>query len=166
MKKCTQCGQILSDETKFCIKCGGASFEPTADTSAGAYQAQASYQQPAQQPTYQQPAYQQPAAPGYQQPAYQQPSQQQYYPPVSGENEPVSIGMNLLFLILSCIPLVNIIYAIVVAASSKKKSYRNLAIAWFIALGIGIVLSIILSSVIWSLFLDFFDNYGSFNYSF
>ncbi len=139
VKKCTQCSQILSDDTKFCFKCGGGNYEPVIE-SGGDYQ-QPTYQQPSQQPQPQQSYY-------TQQPAYQQPAAYQTtttYQQSSGDR-PVSIGMYILFFILSAIPLVNLIFAIVVAASSGfQKSYRNLAKAWLILLVIGIVLSIVLS---------------------
>lgn len=46
MKKCTQCGQYLGDDTKFCFKCGSGNFAPV--SNPGAYQ----------QPVYQQQPYQ------------------------------------------------------------------------------------------------------------
>jgi hypothetical protein len=67
VKKCTQCGQTLGDEAAFCGNCGGANFEPIADT--GDYQQQ----------TYQQPQQPQPPQPSPQASYYQQPNQQQYY---------------------------------------------------------------------------------------
>lgn len=156
VKKCTQCGQILTDETKFCFKCGGANFEPAAESG--------SYQQPAQQPPAQQPSYQQ----AYQQQTYQQPPVQQPYrqAPAGGE-ETVSVGMNLLFLVLMSIPLVNLIYAIVIAASSNKRSYKNLGIAGLIWIGISIVLGIIFSALIWGAVVNFIDTFrDGFNYSY
>ena len=68
MKKCTQCGQNLSDETTYCFACGGSNFEPVADESV-------SQQQPPQQTYYQQPNQQQ---------YYQQQGQQPYYQPQAG----------------------------------------------------------------------------------
>lgn len=146
MKKCTQCGQTLSDETKFCYKCGGSDFENAAESGGG--------QQPAQ-PAYQQPTYQQPV---YQQPAYQQPAQPAYYQkPVTGSSETVSVGMNFLFLFLASIPLVNIIFAIVIAASSQKRSYKNLGLAWLIYLAVQIVFGIIIFFAVRQLVIEIID---------
>ena len=141
MKRCTQCGQNLSDETKFCFKCGGANFEPSADTGG--------YQQPSPQP-------QTPPQPSY----YQQQSQPAfnntyYQKPASGSSETVSVGMNFLFLFLSAIPLVGLIYAIVVAASSQKRSYKNLGIAWLLMLAVQVVLAVIAYFAVRQLIADF-----------
>src|SRR5690606_21578130 len=136
VKKCTQCGQMLNDETKFCFKCGGSNFEQ-AEEAGGTYQQQQPQQQPPQQSYYAQPSqqsyYTQP--PSYQpQPAYQH----------AASNEVVSTGMYFLFLFISFIPLVNLIFAIIVAASSGfKRSYRNLAKAWLILFVIFLILSIV-----------------------
>ncbi len=76
MKRCTQCGQQLTDDTAFCGNCGGSNFESVAvdgDNQQPYYQQpdqQSGYQQPNQQSYYQQPD---------QQPGYQQPNQQPYY---------------------------------------------------------------------------------------
>ncbi len=174
MKKCTQCGQILGDDKKFCFKCGGSNYEPVeepggsnfepaeeaGDTNQQPPQPVAPPQQfyntpqpaapPPQQPVQapqaysSQPSYQ----PSYQQPAYQRPA----------KNETVSVGMNFLFIFLSFIPVINLIFAIVVAVGSGfKKSYQNLARAWLIMALIGIVLSIVFYFVFQSYINDFLD---------
>jgi hypothetical protein len=157
VKKCTQCGQMLSDETKFCFKCGGSNFEP-AEEAVGTYQ---QTQQPPQQSYYEQP----PQQSYYTQPPSYQP-QPAYRHPVN--DEVVSTGMNFLFLFISYIPLVNLIFAIVVAASSGfKRSYRNLAKAWLILFVILLILSIISYFVIRQYVLDFLNNYfGVFEFDF
>ncbi|MEL4105390.1 hypothetical protein AAFA46_00930 [Oscillospiraceae bacterium WX1] len=137
MKKCTQCGQTLNDDLKFCFKCGGANFEPVAE--AAPQPAQQAYQQPSQQPYYQQPAQQQAY---YQQPAYQQ--------PVYNNSEPATIGDYLLFALFMIIPIFNLVYMIMVAvgAPKYKKSMTNYARAMLIILGIAIILNIIIFGVI------------------
>ena len=151
MKKCTNCGQAQNDDVKFCFNCGGADFESAAE--------EGSYQQPYQQPDnhepdnqqpYQQPVYQQP----YQQPVYQQP----YQPVASDSNQTVSVGMNFLFLLLAGIPIVNLIFAIVVAASSQKRSFKNLGIAWLILLAVQIILSIVAFFVIRQFVMELIDS--------
>ena len=158
MKKCTQCGQTLSDETKFCFKCGGANFEPVTDAGAQ----QPGYQQPAYQPPVQQPIYQPPVQPPVQSYYPQQPAYQQS---TASRSETVSIGMNILFLILQYIPLVNLIFAIIAVAVSKKKSYRNLAIAWIILAAICLVLYVILIFTMPTFFSNFFSAFRS-NYKY
>ncbi len=121
MKKCVQCGQTLSDDNRFCHKCGGSAFEEA--TGAG------SYQQPA-----------------YQQPVYRPPYQEQ---PNAGNREPATIGDYIVFFLLQLIPIFNIVYTIIVAVGSpsRKISMTNLAravlILWAIGLALGIVLSVI-----------------------
>ncbi len=142
MKKCTQCGQTLSDDTKFCFKCGGANFEPIAE-------AEGTYQQPA----YQQPPQQQPPQQSYyaQQPAYQQAPAYQQQPayqaqPVYNNDEPATIGNYLLFYLFMIIPVFNLVYLIITAVGgpTRKKSMTNFARAMLIVWAIAIVLCIIL----------------------
>jgi hypothetical protein len=157
VKRCTQCGQSLSDETKFCFKCGGASFEPVAD--AGSYQPPQVQQQPpqVQQPPPQQSYYQQPSA----QPAYNTP----YYQQPNTSNETVSVGMNFLFLFLMTIPIVGLIYAIVIAASSRKRSYKNLGIAWLILLAVELVIGLVAFFFVRTALVEFFGGiFSTFGY--
>lgn len=153
MKKCTQCGQTLSDDSKFCYNCGGSDFEQTAE-STGAYQ----------QPSYQQPPSPPPQQPYYSQPSYQVPPS---YQRGAGE-EPVSIGMYILFLIVSSIPLVGLIFAIVVAASSSfKRSYINLARAWLIVAAIGLVIGLIAVLTMGAFFSEFYNSFnGGYYYNY
>jgi len=80
---CESCGQIISDTSRFCSRCGSSipSWAPPSavdQSSPPTYQQQSPYQQqPYQQQPYQQQPYQQPP---YQQQNYQQsPYQQQNY---------------------------------------------------------------------------------------
>jgi hypothetical protein len=155
VKKCTQCGQILSDDTKFCFKCGGSNYEQAEETG-GSYQ-QPTYQQPVQQPPQQsyyaqQPSYQ--PQPTYQaQPAYQ----------ASGYNDntqPAKISTFLVFFLLMLIPIFNIIWLIIVAVGgpSHNKSLTNLVRASLIWAAIMIVLSIILSLILGAFLSDLFSS--------
>lgn len=154
MKKCTQCGQTLNDEVKFCFKCGGANFEPAAESGQQAYQApaypQPAYQQPAyqQQPTYQQPTYQRA------QPAYQ-PQQAMY-----DNNEPATIKDFLLYFLQMLVPVWNIIKMIMVAVGGPKykKSLTNFVRASLIWGAIILVLYIILMVIFGSLFYNLFSD--------
>jgi hypothetical protein len=180
MKKCTQCGQELSDDTKFCFKCGGSNFEPI-EEAAGTYQQpiqqppQQVPQQPPQQSYYaqQQPAqpYRQAPAQSYQQPAsYQQPSYQQppayQAQPVYNNNEPVTIGNYLLFFLLMCIPIFNIVYFIIVAVGGPKykKSLSNFARAGLIWGAIILVIYIVLIIVFGATLFSTFNGGGYYGY--
>jgi hypothetical protein len=184
VKKCTQCGQILNDDTKFCFKCGGSNYEPIEEAVSTdqqdqpvqppqeaqpvqSYYAQLAQpvqppDQPAQPPQnsyYAPPA--QPVQPAYQQqPSHQQQTSYQpqpaYQQPV--KNGTVSVGMNFLFVFLTFIPIVGLIFAIIVAASSGfKKSYQNLARAWLIGFAILVILSIVVSIVMHAYIQDIID---------
>ncbi len=77
---CPNCGNQLSDDSKFCDSCGASVVEEPATQSEPEIKAEPQNQQPQyQQPQYQQPQYQQPQyqQPQYQQPQYQQPQYQQ-----------------------------------------------------------------------------------------
>ena len=171
MKKCTQCGQSLNDDTKFCFKCGSSNFEPVAETG-GTYQQppqqtpqqapqqapqQSYYAQPVQQPVQ---SYQQAPAQSYQQPAYQQ--QPVYQQPVYNNGEPATIGNFLLFFVIQIVPIFNIIYTIMVAVGGPKykKSMTNFARAYLIMMAIVIVLYIIIFAVLGASLASMFNSYG------
>ena len=160
MKKCTQCGQILSDDTKFCFKCGGSNYEP-AEEASGTYQQPSSYQQPVQQPPQPQQSYytQQPS---YQQtPAYQ--AQPAYQAPGSYDNsQPAKIGTYLLFFLLMLIPIFNIVWLIIVAIGGPKhnKSLSNFVRAALIWGAIIFVVYLILFAILGSFIADFFNSYS------
>lgn len=154
MKKCTQCGQNLSDDTKFCYKCGGANFE-AAEETGGTYQ-QPSQQQPPQQqtPQYysQQPAYQ--PQPAYQAGGYKD------------NTQPAKIGTYLIFFLLMLIPIFNIIWFIIVAVGgpSHNRSLTNFVRASLIWAAIWIVITIILSIVLGSFLSDLFSSFTNYLY--
>jgi hypothetical protein len=155
MKKCTQCGQTLNDDVKFCFKCGGGNFEPASEIS------QPTYQQPTyQQPTYQQQSYQQPS---YQQPTYQR-TQPSYQPQqaIYDNNEPATIKDYLLFFLQMLVPIWNIIKMIMVAVGGPKykKSMTNFVRASLIWGAIIFVLYIILFAIFGSLFYSMFSDFG------
>jgi hypothetical protein len=162
VKKCTQCSQVLSDETKFCFKCGGAAFEPVADAGSGTYQ----------QPTAPQQTYQQPPV----QTSYQQPPQQPYYPaqpayqaqPAYNNTEPATIGDFLLFFLFMIIPIWNIIYFIMLLVGSPKykRSMVNFARASLIWGAIILAIYIILIIVFGAALFSMFGNLSSYGYSF
>ncbi len=103
-----------------------------------------------QQPSYQEPPYQQP---GYQQPQYQQPMPQQ---PLE---IPCTVGEWFLTMLLTYIPVVNIVLLFVWGfGSNTQLSKSNWAKARLIWMAIGIVMSII----IYALF--GYAIYSAFNY--
>lgn len=117
LKKCTQCGQDLSDDVRFCFRCGGSQFTPAADAAA---------QGPASQPPYQ---------PLYQPAVYQR----------TVNNEPATIGDYLLFALFMIIPVFNLVYLIVVAVGGPKykKSMTNYARATLILMAISLALLLV-----------------------
>ncbi len=143
MKKCTQCGEKLPDEFKFCFKCGGNQFETVdADDQTAT--------QPEPQPEIQQPIYQQNlrAQNAYQRNAYEQYQGQQSTSPVQDykNTEPATIGNYLLFEVFMIIPIFNLVYLIMVAVGGPKykKSMTNYARARLILMLIAIPIIIIL----------------------
>jgi hypothetical protein len=160
VKKCTQCGQTLNDEVKFCFKCGGSNFEPVSDGS----------QQPYQQPTYQQPPYQQ--QPSYQQPVYQQPTYQRAQPSYQPQqamydnNEPATIKDYLLYMLQTLIPIWGFIKMIIVAVGGPKykRSLTNFVRASLIFFAVLIVLYIIIAVLFSSLFYNTFNDLFYYNY--
>ena len=112
--------------------------------------------QPQAQPAYD---YSQPQAqPQYQQQYYQPQQQQQYYQPQNvapsydNTTQPVTIGKWIGLLILSAIPVVNIICWIVwLCSSSTNKSIKNFLIAeiivYAISIGVIILVSVLLAAL-------------------
>lgn len=74
-------------------------------------------------------------------------------PAVGSPYEPISIGTFLLVLLVSAIPVVNIIVMIVWAVSSQKVNLKNYAIAMLIWYAISIVLLILFWGSIVALFM-------------
>lgn len=117
------------------------------------------------QPTQQtQPAYdysqqQAQAQPQYQQQQYYQPQQQQQYyqpqnvaPSYDNTSKPVTVGKWVGLLILSAIPVVNIICWIVwLCSSTTNKSIKNFLVAeivvYAICIGVGVLVSVLLASL-------------------
>jgi hypothetical protein len=139
---CENCGNKLPDGAKFCGGCG-AKVEP----------AQAAPQRPVQPPP-----------PPVNTPPVQsaQPRQQAYIPPqpaVRPETEPLRVSQYLGMLLLLCIPIVNIVLLFVWGfGSSVNVNKKNYARAVLILAAIGIVLSILFSAAITSMFLSMFNN--------
>lgn len=170
MKKCPNCNLYYDDSANVCSACNGALVDANA---APQYEAQPAQQyeapsEPAQyyapqptQPT--QPAYdysqqQAQAQPQYQQQYYQPQQQQQYYQPQNvapsydNTSKPVTVGKWVGLLILSAIPVVNIICWIVwLCSSTTNKSIKNFLVAeivvYAICIGVGVLVSVLLASL-------------------
>lgn len=151
--KCTSCGAELNPGTLFCTSCGAKVTAP-----AEAAPAPAPVQTPAPAPAPA-PAPVQPIAPA---PA---PVQQTYYnpppvqPPMGTPAQPIYAQMMpdttpltpiqyVLYMILFCVPLVNIICMFVFAFGSGNVNRKNFARAYLIMMLIAIVLTIIGSILI------------------
>lgn len=179
MKKCPNCNLYYDDSANVCSACNGALVDANAAPQAQPaqqYEAQPAQQyeapsEPAQyyapqptqptQPT--QPAYdysqqQTQAQPQYQQQQYYQPQQQQYYQPQNvapsydNTSKPVTVGKWVGLLILSAIPVVNIICWIVwLCSSTTNKSIKNFLVAeivvYAICIGVGVLVSVLLASL-------------------
>lgn len=179
MKKCPNCNLYYDDSANVCSACNGAlvdanaapQAQPAQQYEAPQYEAPsepAQYYapqptQPAQptQPT--QPAYdysqqQAQAQPQYQQQYYQPQQQQQYYQPQNvapsydNTSKPVTVGKWVGLLILSAIPVVNIICWIVwLCSSTTNKSIKNFLVAeivvYAICIGVGVLVSVLLASL-------------------
>lgn len=120
---------------------------------------QAQPTQPTQptQPAYDYSQQQAQAQPQYQQ-QYYQPQQQQYYQPQNvapsydNTSKPVTVGKWVGLLILSAIPVVNIICWIVwLCSSTTNKSIKNFLVAeivvYAICIGVGVLVSVLLASL-------------------
>lgn len=114
--------------------------------------------QPQAQPVYDYSQPQPQAQPQYQQQYYQPQQQQQYYQPQNvapnydNTTKPVTIGKWIGLLILSAIPVVNIICWIVwLCSSSTNKSIKNFLIAeiivYAISIGVIILVSVLLAAL-------------------
>lgn len=181
MKKCPNCNLYYDDSANVCSACNGALVGANAAPQAQPaqqYEAQPAQQyeapqyeapsEPAQyyapqptQPT--QPAYdysqqQAQAQPQYQQQYYQPQQQQQYYQPQNvapsydNTSKPVTVGKWVGLLILSAIPVVNIICWIVwLCSSTTNKSIKNFLVAeivvYAICIGVGVLVSVLLASL-------------------
>lgn len=179
MKKCPNCNLYYDDSANVCSACNGAlvdanaapQAQPAPQYEAPQYEAPsepAQYYapQPTQptQPTQPaQPAYdysqqQAQAQPQYQQQYYQPQQQQQYYQPQNvapsydNTSKPVTVGKWVGLLILSAIPVVNIICWIVwLCSSTTNKSIKNFLVAeivvYAICIGVGVLVSVLLASL-------------------
>lgn len=174
MKKCPNCNLYYDDSANVCSACNGAlvdanaapQAQPAQQYEAPSEPAQYYASQPAQptqptQPT--QPAYdysqqQAQAQPQYQQQYYQPQQQQQYYQPQNvapsydNTSKPVTVGKWVGLLILSAIPVVNIICWIVwLCSSTTNKSIKNFLVAeivvYAICIGVGVLVSVLLASL-------------------
>lgn len=170
MKKCPNCNLYYDDSADICSACNGAlvdanaapQAQPAPQYEAPQYEAPS---EPAQyyapQPT--QPAYdysqqQAQAQPQYQQQYYQPQQQQQYYQPQNvapsydNTTKPVTVGKWVGLLILSAIPVVNIICWIVwLCSSTTNKSIKNFLVAeiivYAISIGVVILVSVLLAAL-------------------
>lgn len=175
MKKCPNCNLYYDDSANVCSACNGAlvdanaapQAQPAPQYEAPQYEAPsepAQYYapQPTQPTQPAQPAYdysqqQAQAQPQYQQ-QYYQPQQQQYYQPQNvapsydNTSKPVTVGKWVGLLILSAIPVVNIICWIVwLCSSTTNKSIKNFLVAeivvYAICIGVGVLVSVLLASL-------------------
>ena len=110
------------------------------------------------QPAYDYSQQQAQAQPQYQQQYYQPQQQQQYYQPQNvapsydNTSKPVTVGKWVGLLILSAIPVVNIICWIVwLCSSTTNKSNKNFLVAeivvYAICIGVGVLVSVLLASL-------------------
>lgn len=146
-KYCTQCGAIIEDGIAFCTECGKKTSEETFVPQAQPQPTPVS--QPAVQPVPQaapQPA-PQPAPRPAPQPGPQEPN-------VSGTPyEPITTGGFVGILFLMGIPVLGFLLTIIWACGGcRKLSKRAFARANLIWLAIGLILSLILGLVAWSMF--------------
>lgn len=180
MKKCPNCNLYYDDSANVCSACNGALVDANAAPQAQSAQQYEAPQyetpsepaqyyapqptQPAPEPQPQaQPAYdysqqQAQAQPQYQQQYYQPQQQQQYYQPQNvapsydNTSKPVTVGKWVGLLILSAIPVVNIICWIVwLCSSTTNKSIKNFLVAeivvYAICIGVGVLVSVLLASL-------------------
>lgn len=172
MKKCPNCNLYYDDSANVCSACNGALVDANAAPQAQPapqYEAP-QYEAPSEPAQYYAPQPTQPAQPAYDysqqqaqaQPQYQQqyyqPQQQQYYQPQNvapsydNTSKPVTVGKWVGLLILSAIPVVNIICWIVwLCSSTTNKSIKNFLVAeivvYAICIGVGVLVSVLLASL-------------------
>ena len=134
--------------------------QPAPQYEAPSEPAQYSATEPTQptQPAYDYSQQQAQAQPQYQQQYYQPQQQQQYYQPQNvapsydNTSKPVTVGKWVGLLILSAIPVVNIICWIVwLCSSTTNKSIKNFLVAeivvYAICIGVGVLVSVLLASL-------------------
>ncbi len=146
---CRSCGSTLEEGAQFCRVCGAA---------------QDGYNAPAPQPAP--TPYQAPYAAPYAQPApAPQPAPSYYAAPAQQGAPPLGVGEYILMMIVSGIPFIGFIMLLVWAFGSQTNpNKKNWARAILILMLIGIVLSIILSSTLVTVFRDVFESMDGFNY--
>ena len=180
MKKCPNCNLYYDDSANVCSACNGALVDANAAPQAQpAQQYEApQYETPSEPAQYYAPQPTQPAPepqpqaqsaydysqqqaqaqPQYQQQYYQPQQQQQYYQPQNvapsydNTSKPVTVGKWVGLLILSAIPVVNIICWIVwLCSSTTNKSIKNFLVAeivvYAICIGVGVLVSVLLASL-------------------
>lgn len=175
MKKCPNCNLYYDDSADVCSACNGAlvdanaapQAQPAPQYEAPSEPAQYYAPQPTQpapepqpqaQPAYDYSQQQAQAQPQYQQQYYQPQQQQQYYQPQNvapsydNTSKPVTVGKWVGLLILSAIPVVNIICWIVwLCSSTTNKSIKNFLIAeivvYAICIGVVILVSVLLAAL-------------------
>ena len=173
MKKCPNCNLYYDDSADVCSACNGAlvdanaapQTQPAPQYEAPSEPAQYYAPQPTPEPQPQaQPAYdysqqQAQAQPQYQQQQYYQPQQQQQYyqpqnvaPSYDNTSKPVTVGKWVGLLILSAIPVVNIICWIVwLCSSTTNKSIKNFLVAeiivYAISIGVVVLVSVLLAAL-------------------
>ena len=152
MKKCPNCNLYYDDSANVCSACNGALVDANAAPQA---QPAPQYEAPSEPAQYYAP---QPTQPQYQQQYYQPQQQQQYYQPQNvapsydNTSKPVTVGKWVGLLILSAIPVVNIICWIVwLCSSTTNKSIKNFLVAeivvYAICIGVGVLVSVLLASL-------------------
>lgn len=169
MKKCPNCNLYYDDSANVCSACNGALVDANAAPQAQSAQQYEAPSEPAQyyatqptqptQPTYDYSQQQAQAQPQYQQQQYYQPQQQQQHyqpqnvaPSYDNTSKPVTVGKWVGLLILSAIPVVNIICWIVwLCSSTTNKSIKNFLVAeivvYAICIGVGVLVSVLLASL-------------------
>lgn len=153
MAFCNQCGAQIGEDTRFCTTCGADQGLQTSEP-------------PKQQTQYGQP-YTQPgsAQPGYVQPAYTQANYAQQQPagkPAEAAAQPMGVWAYVGSILLMSLPIAGFIIAIVWACgATSNPNRRNLARAMLILIAIGIVLSILFSAAMVSLFASIAQQYGA-----
>lgn len=188
MKKCPNCNLYYDDSADVCSACNGALVDANA---APQYEAPQQYEAPSEQQYYApqpQPAPEPQANYDYaqqpQQQAQQTQQQQQYYQPqpqpqpqynyppqapasvYDNTKQPVTIGKWVGVIILSAIPIVNIICWIVwLCSSSTNKSIKNFLIAEIIVYAICIVLAVLFTIISTALGLSLLDSLTGTGYS-